>query len=88
MLTEYNAMATSQHAARAQNSSSEMEERVVSPLLTLQEALDQIHLKEEPTEYTLESDNEADTNEGTEACQRTVETPVQARALRPRSKSG
>ena len=35
MLPAYNAMATSQHAARAQNSSSKMEERVNSPALTL-----------------------------------------------------
>ena len=88
MLSAYNAMATSQHAARAQNSASEMEERVVAPLPTLQEALDLIHVKEEPIECTLESENEDDTPQGTEASQQTVETPVQTRTLRPRPKTG
>ena len=88
MLSAHNAMVTSQHASHAQHASSQMEERVVAPLPTLQEALDLIHVKEEPIECTLESENEDDTTQGTEASQQTVETPVQARTLRPRPKTG
>jgi hypothetical protein len=88
MLSAHNAMVTSQHATHAHNASSQMEERVVAPLPTLQEALDLIHVKEEPIECTLESENEDDTTQGTEASQQTVETPVQARTLRPRPKTG